>query len=98
MAFVSRNIKDRIAVGDDIFMIEELGDGRVRLIPSPDSVTEVGTAINKELLQPIEDGVVWLKNRLYDDITSNPFSITFSDLSGLKVVGVWNENESRIEC
>ena len=98
MAYVSRDIKDRIAIGDDVFRIEELGDGRVRLIPNPDSVTESGTPVNKDLLQPIEDRLVWLMNRQYDDITSNPFSITFSNLSGLKVTGVWNKNESRIEC
>lgn len=98
MAYVSREIKDRIAVGDDIFRIVELADGRVQLVPSPDSVTENGTPINKELLQVIEDRVVWLMNRLYDDITSNPFRISFSDLDGLKVQGVWNESQSRIEC
>lgn len=98
MVYVSREIKDRIAVGDDIFLIEELGDGRVRLIPAPDSVTESGTPMNKAFFQVIEDRVVWLMNRLDDDIASNPFRISFSDLNGLKVTGVWNQNESRIEC
>jgi len=52
-----RNIKDRVAVGDDIFIIEELDGGRVRLIPDPTHVLEVGTPINKALLQPIEDAL-----------------------------------------
>jgi microcystin-dependent protein len=52
-----RNIKDRVAVGDDIFIIEELEEGRVRLIPDPTHVLEVGTPINKALLQPIEDAL-----------------------------------------
>jgi hypothetical protein len=49
------DIKDRIADGDDIFRVEALGDGRIRLIPEPNSVTEKGTPINKQLLQPLVD-------------------------------------------
>lgn len=98
MAYVSRDIKDRVAIGDDCFYIEEIGDGRVRLVPAPSSITEHGTDINKALLQPIEDRVVWLMNRVFDDITANPFMMTFSDLSGLTVTGVWNTNTNRIEC
>lgn len=98
MAYVAREIKDRIAVGDDCFYLEEVGDGRIRLIAAPNSVTEAGTDINKALLQPIEDRVVWLMNRIFDDITSNPFVMAFNDLTGLSVTGVWNESQGRIEC
>jgi hypothetical protein len=55
MAYTPREIKDRIAVGDDIFQVEDLGDNRIRLIPAPTQVLEPGTPINKALLQPIED-------------------------------------------
>jgi len=55
MAYIPREIKDRVAVGDDIFIVEDLGDNRVRLIPAPTHVLEVGTPVNKALLQPIED-------------------------------------------
>lgn len=98
MAYTSRDIIDRVAIGDDLFYIEETDDERVRLTPAPDSITAQGTPVNKELLQLIEDRVVWLMNRLYDDISANPFNITFEDLSGVTVTGVWNETESRIEC
>lgn len=98
MAYISRDIKDRVAIGDDCFYIEELGDGRVRLIPAPDNITELGTDVNKALLQPIEDRVVWLMNRIYSDITANPFSLTFPMLDGLTVTGVWNVGLNRIEC
>lgn len=98
MAYVAREIKDRVAIGDNCFYMEQLGDGRIRLTPAPDSVTEVGTDINKALLQPIEDNVVWLMNRVFNDITSNPFNIQFENLDGLTVTGVWNENLKRIEC
>ena len=98
MAYTSRNIVDRIASGDDKFFATTLGDGRVQLTPAPDSVTHVGTAINKELLQLMEDRIVWLMNRINSDISTNPFSITFGNLDGVTVIGVWNEAESRIEC
>ena len=98
MAYTSRNIIDRVATGDDLFRLEQLSDGRTRITTAPTSVSAVGTPINKELLQLIEDRVVWLMNRLYDDITSNPFNVTFENLNGVTVTGVWNEAESRIEC
>lgn len=98
MAYYARTIKDRVAIGDDCFYMEQLPDGRVRLIPAPDSVTEVGTDVNKELLQLIEDRVVLIMNRLFDDIITNPFNISFTSLEGLTVTGVWNMESSRIEC
>lgn len=94
----SRDIKDRIAANDNCFVMEQLANGRIRLIPSPTSVTEAGTDINKALLQPIEDRVVWLMNKIYDDFNSNPFYISFDTINDLLVEGIWNENLSRIEC
>ena len=91
MAYVSREIKDRVAIGDNCFYMEELEDGRIMLTPAPDSITETGTDINKALLQPIEDRVVWLMNRVFDDMS-------FGDLTGIAVTGVWNKSLSRIEC
>lgn len=98
MAYTARTIKDRVAVGDDCFYIEQLPDGRVKLTPAPDSVAEPGTAINKALLQLMEDRITLLMNRVFDDITSNPFNITFSSIDGLTVTGVWNSASNRIEC
>lgn len=98
MAYVSREIFDRVAIGDDKFTITPLDDGRYLLTPAPDEVTEVGTPVNRELLQLIEDRVVWLMNRVYSEITTNPFNISFDTLDGLSVTGVWNESQSRIEC
>lgn len=55
MAYTPREIKDRVAVGDDIFIVEDLGNNRIKLIPAPTQVLEPGTPVNKALLQPIED-------------------------------------------
>lgn len=106
MAYYSRTIKDRVAVGDDCFYMEHLPDGRIKLIPAPDNVSEPGTDINRELLQLIEDRVVLIMNRLFDDIITNPFNITFSSLDGVvvtdtvgvEVTGVWNAEAGRLEC
>ena len=98
MAYVSREIKDRVAFGDDCFNIVNLGDGRIRIIPAPDEVWEAGTDINKALLQLMEDRIVFLLNTLFNDITTNPFAVTFESIDGLTVSGVWNVSASRIEC
>ena len=98
MAYISRDIKDRIAIGDDCFYMEHLEDGRVRLTPAPDTVIEVGTDINKALLQLMEDRIVWIMNSLFNNISANPFTINFNSLDGLEITGVWNESLSRIEC
>ena len=98
MAYIARDIKDRVAIGDDCFYMEQLGDGRVKLIPAPDSVSEVGTDVNKALLQLMEDRIVWLMNSIFNNISANPFSIEFNTLDGLTIEGVWNESLRRIEC
>ena len=98
MAYISRDIKDRVAVGDDCFYMEQLEDGRIRLIPAPDSVSEVGTDINKALLQLMEDRIVWLMNSIFNNVSANPFTMEFNTLDGLTVEGVWNESLHRIEC
>lgn len=98
MAYVARDIKDRVAIGDDCFYIQPLADGRQRLVPAPDSVSEVGTSVNRALLQSMEDRVVWLMNSVFNDITANPFNITFDTLDGLTVTGVWNSSSGRVEC
>jgi hypothetical protein len=78
--------------------MEQLDDGRVRLIPAPDTVVEVGTDINKALLQLMEDRIVWLMNSIFNNISANPFTIEFNSLDGLTIEGVWNESLRRIEC
>ena len=98
MVYIARTIKDRVAVGDDCFYMEQLEDGRVRLIPAPDSVTEAGTDVNKALLQLIEDRVVLLMNTVFSDISANPFMVTFDTIQYATVDGIWNQELKRIEC
>ena len=100
MVYTSRDIKDRIALGDNKYYMTQLDDGtgRIMLTPAPDSVVEKGTDINRELLQLMEDRIVLLMNRVFTDISANPFIMKFTSLEGLSVEGVWNASASRIEC
>lgn len=98
MIYTSREIKDRIAFGDNKYFMTQLDDGRIMLTPAPDSVPEKGTDINKELLQMMEDRIVLLMNRVFGEIVDNPFIMTLTSLDGLKVDGVWNESSGRLEC
>lgn len=50
------DIKDRIATGDDLYTITDSG-GKKKLTPSPTTVEEPGTEINKALLQPLANTV-----------------------------------------
>lgn len=54
MAYATRTIRDRIALNDNVFILTDLGGGRVRLTPDP-IVEEPGTPIDAALLQPIEN-------------------------------------------
>lgn len=56
MAYQAPEIKDRIAVGDDLYQITDQ-DGKKKLTPAPTEVTEPGTPINKALLQPLVNAV-----------------------------------------
>lgn len=50
------DIRDRIAVGDDLYQIADSG-GKKKLTPDPTEVTEPGTPINKALLQPMANAI-----------------------------------------
>ena len=98
MVYTSREIKDRVALGDNKYYMTQLEDGRIMLTPAPDSVIEIGTDINREVLQLMEDRICLLMNRVFTDISANPFIMSFTSLDGLTVEGVWNESAKRLEC
>lgn len=56
MGYTAPEIKDRVADGDDLYSITT-SNGKSKLTPSPNSVSEVGTPINKALLQPLCNAV-----------------------------------------
>ena len=98
MIYTSRNIKDRVAIGDNKYYMTQLDDGRIMLTPAPDSVIENGTDINKEFLQLMEDRITLLMNRVFNDMTANPFIVRFTTFEGLTGNGVWNTSANRLEC
>ena len=71
MSYEVRDIRDRVAVGDDCFWLEKLSDGRYRLVPAPDSITEVGTSVDRALLQPMENEIARLAESLPETSTSD---------------------------
>lgn len=95
-------IKDRVAEGDDIFSVEHLEDGRIRLIPTPDAVIEQGTPINKALLQPLVDISPNVYNIDFDIMTGGEISFSegqsasdlYNDISSGKPVIVTKNNDA----
>ena len=64
MPYQAPEILDRTALGDDKYTVTELADGRKQLTPSPDSVSEPGTEINKALLDPAFKAIERMDNTL----------------------------------
>lgn len=80
------DIKDRVAVGDNKYTMRTLSDGRVELTPSPDSVQEPGTPLNKALFQPMADSaydVIYSLNWYPEEDNRLAFSNAKQTLSGL---------------
>ena len=57
MAFIKRDVKDRVVQYPRRYQLVEVSQGIYDLVPVTGTVTEEGTAINKAYLQPIEDGL-----------------------------------------
>lgn len=61
--YIAPEIKDRVAVGDDLYTITDSG-GKKKLTPSPTEVSEPGTEINKALLDPAFKAIERMDNTL----------------------------------
>jgi RNAse (barnase) inhibitor barstar len=58
------------------------------------AVVTLGTAVqdNTAKIQTLWDA-------LFSDITTNPFTVSFADLSGVNMTaGIWNATLQRVEC
>ena len=71
MPYTAPDIKDRRAVGDNTYATQTLPDNRTMLTPTPDSVAEPGTDINKALLQPAFDAIAAHDTEIYTNIPQN---------------------------
>ena len=57
------------------------------------------TANEAEILKAKITQIATLWDAVFSDITSNPFQITFADLTGITLKsGVWNASLQRLEC
>lgn len=96
MAFTKLTIKDRVVIGGNRYTLSLLGDGRYEIVPSPDSVSSVGTSINAELLQRYEDNIDDYVN--IHKTASNPHNITKSKIGLANVQNVDTTNASNISA
>lgn len=94
MAFIKRIIIDRNVVGGQRYTMTTLGDGRVEIVPSPDSIVEAGTQINADLLQRYEDFLEELQGHV--DNVSNPHSVTKAQVGLSNVPNVNATNATNI--
>lgn len=76
MAFIKRDVKDRVVQYPRRFQMVEVQPGIFDLIPVTGTVTEEGTPINKAYLQPIEDG---LENALEKTGDGKDVTVTFTE-------------------
>lgn len=59
------------------------------------NISEINSSISADIMTRIKQ----LENGLYNDVTGNPFSITFKDINGLSLTnGIFNQSKARIEC
>lgn len=57
----------------------------------------VTAAVNQINTNTANIQTLW--DAIFNDITGNPFSVTFSDTSGVTIVaGIWNSTNARLEC
>ena len=79
--------------------ISRLGqDVNKKISETNNRITTGLTTVNKNL-SDIGGRLKVLEEAVYNDITGNPFVISFKDINGLKVTnGIFNENKSILEC
>lgn len=63
------------------------------------SVNKEINSIENRIASSLETRLKQLESALYEDITGNPFTITFNDINGLSLTnGIFNQSKARIEC
>lgn len=63
------------------------------------SVNKEINSIENRISSSLEARLKQLESALYEDITGNPFTITFNDINGLSLTnGIFNQSKARIEC
>ena len=63
------------------------------------SVNKEINSIENRIASSLESRLKQLESALYEDITGNPFTITFNDINGLSLTnGIFNQSKARIEC
>lgn len=58
---------------------------------------ELDNMANNETMADLASRLKRLEDAVLSNITGNPFEISFKDLEGLKVTGIWNKEKQRLE-
>lgn len=78
--------------------LDELGDFKQKKADKSYVDIEINS-IKNEIASNLEVRLKRLESAVYEDITGNPFIITFNDINGLNLTnGVFNESKVRLEC
>lgn len=58
---------------------------------------ELDNMANNDTMTDLASRLKRLEDAVLSNITGNPFEISFKDLEGLKVTGIWNKEKQRLE-
>jgi hypothetical protein len=87
-------------------IIKKITDGILMMLLETIENLETETALRNKQYNNLLNTINGLTTRLavvesglYNDVTTNPFEITFNNLNGIILIsGIWNEPMERIEC
>ena len=55
--------------------------------------------LNQDSVDDFDGRLRSLEGAVFENVTANPFSVTFTDLAGISLTkGVWNKDRARLEC
>lgn len=91
MGYTAPIIKDRVAVGDDLYTMTEV-DGKIKLTPSPTQVIEPGTPINKAFLQSLCNAVENSETKHTAETATLSVTDWTSNTQTVNVVGVKSDS------
>ena len=97
---ISNGVKINLKYSDGAVAFKEdvdkqLSDFKTEVLSGLDKLNETFTKATKNIV----DRVTRLENAVYNDITGNPWTLTFNDLEGINLTkGNYNKIKQRLEC
>lgn len=69
-----------------------------QLVDSEEWASKINGAASKEEVDKIKEDIKNLEDKITSDIIDNPFLITYEDLEGLSVTGIWDKENAKLKC